>query len=211
MSWLFLILVFLTIHPISLRWFQVHPQSQVQISHFPYSKSSWFPFSNLDTSPHSLFSYHLPSYHLVQQCQWWFTLFHFYLQLSHWVSLPQLNDHIEYSSVFQCTLGGMLIPAACSLQFVSRIDENAPALERCHIFIYIPFVSSSCTHWLCDVQFHLSLHTSHKAETLLTCQYNTYHSLFRELAIVLQKKVALFAFLEQFSNSRSCLLSICWF
>ena len=73
------------------------------------------------------------------------------------------------------------------------------------------FVSSSCTHWLCDVQFHLSLHTSHKAETLLTCQYNTYHSLFRELAIVLQKKVALFAFLEQFSNSRSCLLSICWF
>lgn len=138
MSWLFLILVFLTIHPISLRWFQVHPQSQVQISHFPYSKSSWFPFSNLDTSPHSLFSYHLPSYHLVQQCQWWFTLFHFYLQLSHWVSLPQLNDHIEYSSVFQCTLGGMLIPAACSLQFVSRIDDNPPALERCHIFIYIP-------------------------------------------------------------------------
>ena len=66
-------------------------------------------------------------------------------------------------------------------------------------------------HSLCDVQFHLSLHTSHKAETLLTCQYNTYHSLFGELAIVLQKKVALFAFLEQFSNSRSCLLSICWF
>ena len=162
MSWLFLILVFLTIHPSSLRWFQVHPQSQVKISHFPYSKSSWFPFSNLDTSPHSLFSYHFPSYHLVQQCQW-FTLFHFYLQQSHWVSLPQLNDHIKYSSVFHYTLGGMLIPVACSLQFVPHIDDNAPALERCHIFIYIPFVSSSCTHYVTysfTFLFTHSLHTT---------------------------------------------------
>lgn len=52
-----------------------------------------------------------------------------------------------------------------------RIDANAPALQCFHAFVYILFEPSFCTHWLWDVQFRLSLHTSYKVVALLICQY----------------------------------------